>query len=202
MSTSQPGVPALQTSRVYFLDYLRVIACFLVLMVHASEQFFGPEGNIILSGSHRLWIGLWDGFARISVPLFMICSAYLLLPMKEGQSWGDVLQAPFPQGGAADADIHGALFTLSRHCRYVFVAGGVERTGQNTAEFPGSRRASVVYVSFAGHVSSDTCPVSLAEDCNCTPGKSIHLHLACHYQHSVSQQMAWRRLGAVLVEQL
>lgn len=95
MSTSQPGVPALQTSRVYFLDYLRVIACFLVLMVHASEQFYGPEGNIILSGSHRLWIGLWDGFARISVPLFMICSAYLLLPMKEGQSWGTFYKRRF-----------------------------------------------------------------------------------------------------------
>lgn len=74
-------------NRIVFLDYLRVISCFLVLLVHSSEQFYGPTGNLILSNDHRLWIGLWDGFSRISVPLFMICSAYLLLPMKENQTW-------------------------------------------------------------------------------------------------------------------
>ncbi|MDO5443526.1 MAG: acyltransferase [Bacteroidia bacterium] len=81
--------------RIVFLDYLRVISCFLVLMVHSSEQFYGPEGNLILSAGHRLWIGIWDGFARISVPLFMICSAYLLLPMKEEQTWGEFYKRRF-----------------------------------------------------------------------------------------------------------
>lgn len=76
------------SDRIIFLDYLRVISCFLVIMVHASETFYGLEGNLILSQDHRLWIGIWDGMSRVAVPLFMMCSAYLLLPMKEGQGWG------------------------------------------------------------------------------------------------------------------
>lgn len=99
------GLPALQyvlsqikamtNNRIVFLDYLRVISCFLVLMVHSSETFYGPEGNLILSADHRLWIGIWDGMSRISVPLFMICSAYLLLPMSEGQSWSEFYKRRF-----------------------------------------------------------------------------------------------------------
>ena len=61
--------------RVYFLDYLRVIVCFLNIPVATQDI--------------RLWMGIWDGIARVSVPLFMICSAYLLAPLAEEQSWGD-----------------------------------------------------------------------------------------------------------------
>lgn len=78
----------MQQQRVYFLDYLRVIALFLVLIVHASETYYG--GKILVPDQDtRLWMGIWDGIARVSVPLFMVCSAYLLAPLKEGQSWGD-----------------------------------------------------------------------------------------------------------------
>lgn len=81
--------------RIIFLDWLRVIACLLVIIVHASETFYGPEGNLIQSQDHRLWIGIWDSFSRISVPLFMICSAYLLLPLDEGKSWSDFFKRRF-----------------------------------------------------------------------------------------------------------
>ncbi len=76
--------------RIYFLDYLRVIACFLVLVVHASETFYnyGAGDPLVPTQTDRLWMGIWDGIARVSVPLFMICSAFLLAPMKEGQDWG------------------------------------------------------------------------------------------------------------------
>jgi len=82
-------------NRIVFLDYLRVIACLLVLTVHASETFYGPEGDLIQSEDQRLWMGIWDGLSRVSVPLFMICSAYLLLPMKEGQSWAEFYRRRF-----------------------------------------------------------------------------------------------------------
>ena len=41
--------------RIVFLDYVRVFACFLVMVVHASENFYGAEGSTdggtaILSG--------------------------------------------------------------------------------------------------------------------------------------------------------
>ena len=82
--------------RIVFLDYLRVFACFLVMLVHASENFYGAVGASDMAGpqswleteADRLWVSIYDGFSRMSVPLFMIVSAFLLVPMKEEQtSW-------------------------------------------------------------------------------------------------------------------
>lgn len=79
--------------RIVFLDYIRVFACFLVMLVHAAENFYGAPGStdmagpqsLLLTESDRLWVSLYDGFSRMSVPLFMIVSAFLLVPMREGQ---------------------------------------------------------------------------------------------------------------------
>ena len=49
----------------------------------------------ILSDAHKFWIAIWDGMSRISVPLFVITSAYLLVPMKEKQSWGEFFKRRF-----------------------------------------------------------------------------------------------------------
>ncbi len=82
--------------RIVFLDYIRVFACFLVMLVHASENFYGAAGATDMVGpqaflpneSDRLWVSIYDGFSRMSVPLFMIVSAFLLAPMPQGQnSW-------------------------------------------------------------------------------------------------------------------
>lgn len=80
--------------RIVFLDYVRVFACFLVMLVHSSENFYiadgmeGTEGPVtyILSETDRLWVSIYDGFSRMAVPLFMIVSAFLLMPLKEGQT--------------------------------------------------------------------------------------------------------------------
>lgn len=91
----------MQKERIYFLDYVRVIACLLVMVVHASENFYltAPEGapsgemvdvvSYITNWDNQFWVSLLDGLSRISVPLFMITSAYLLCPMNENQSWGE-----------------------------------------------------------------------------------------------------------------
>jgi len=84
----------MQKERICFVDYLRVVACFLVMLVHASENFYGADnsglaGNVsmLANESNRLWVSVFDGFCgRISVPLFMIISAFLLVPMKEGDT--------------------------------------------------------------------------------------------------------------------
>ena len=73
--------------RIVFLDYIRVIACFLVLMVHASEQYYERGQGLVANNDDRLWMGVWDGISRVSVPLFMIVSAYLLVPLQEKTSW-------------------------------------------------------------------------------------------------------------------
>lgn len=78
--------------RIVFADYLRVVACFMVMLVHASENFYaadasGLAGNVSLlaNEANRFWVAFYDGFCgRTCVPLFMIVSAFLLVPMKEG----------------------------------------------------------------------------------------------------------------------
>ena len=80
--------------RIVFLDYVRVFACFLVMIVHSSENFYGAAGSTDMAGpqsylaseADRLWVAVYDGFSRMAVPLFMIVSAFLLAPMKEEQT--------------------------------------------------------------------------------------------------------------------
>ena len=80
--------------RIVFIDYIRVVACFLVMLVHASENFYGADvsglaGNMSLlqNEQNRFWVAFWDGgVSRIAVPLFMIVSAFLLVPLRPGQT--------------------------------------------------------------------------------------------------------------------
>ena len=75
--------------RIVFLDYVRVFACFLVMLVHASENFYGAPGSTDMAGPQsflasegdRLWVSLYDGFSRMSVPLLIIVYAFQLVPM-------------------------------------------------------------------------------------------------------------------------
>lgn len=72
-----------QNGRVVFLDYVRVIACFMVIFVHSCEFFYvGADGCSITNDQDRFWISLIDGSFRVSVPLFVMTSSYLLLPLK------------------------------------------------------------------------------------------------------------------------
>lgn len=71
-----------ETSRVIFLDYLRVIACFMVVMVHACEFYYCKEtGAVLANDTDRLWVSLIDGAFRQSVPLFVMASSFLLVPL-------------------------------------------------------------------------------------------------------------------------
>lgn len=62
------------------------------MMVHAAENLYipylsGNEENLvtIASDTNRFWIAFWNGgIARTCVPLFMIASAFLLVPVKQG----------------------------------------------------------------------------------------------------------------------
>lgn len=83
----------MEVKRIAFLDYLRIFACFLVMLVHASENYYGSDSggmagpmSYLANESNRFWVSLYDGFSRMSVPLFMMVSAFLLVPMREGQS--------------------------------------------------------------------------------------------------------------------
>lgn len=36
--------------RIVFLDYIRIFACFLVMLVHASENYYGAAGSTDMVG--------------------------------------------------------------------------------------------------------------------------------------------------------
>ncbi|MCF0196038.1 MAG: acyltransferase [Bacteroidaceae bacterium] len=89
----------MQKERVVFIDYLRVIACLMVMLVHASEHFYIPPAEVqaqiggnasglagpvsyLVNETNRFWVAFYDGFlCRSCVPLFMIASAFLLVPV-------------------------------------------------------------------------------------------------------------------------
>ena len=70
------------SQRIVFLDYLRVIACFMVILVHVTEQYYAmPTGVILASESNRFWVAAVNSICRPAVPLFVMASSYLLLPL-------------------------------------------------------------------------------------------------------------------------
>lgn len=69
--------------RIVFLDYLRVIAIFMVLVVHSCEPFYFGDGGCfhIQTLSNARWLVALDSAVRACVPLFVMASAYLLFPL-------------------------------------------------------------------------------------------------------------------------
>ena len=71
--------------RIVFLDWLRVVACFMVMAIHAAEPFYlgGAEPDVthIASRWDMLWVTATECVCRCSVPLFAMASAYLLFPL-------------------------------------------------------------------------------------------------------------------------
>ena len=62
-------------SRIYYLDLLRVIACFSVIMIHSSAFYVVRD-----IGSINFWFGtLLNSLSRIAVPLFVMVSGALML---------------------------------------------------------------------------------------------------------------------------
>ena len=76
-STAHPA------ARIVFLDYLRVIACFMVLLAHCCEPFyFSDDGGCLLrSASDAGWIAVLVSACVACVPLFVMTSSYLLFPV-------------------------------------------------------------------------------------------------------------------------
>lgn len=89
--------------RIVFVDYIRVIACFLVMLVHASENFYGADSSglagpasMLANEANRFWVSFYDGaLGRVAVPLFMIVSAFLLVPVRQGITMGQFYRKRF-----------------------------------------------------------------------------------------------------------
>ena len=69
-------------SREIWIDWLRVVACFLVMLTHSTEPFYlGGEGSLILTSTDAVWVAVMDVFSRAAVVLFVIASSYLQFPL-------------------------------------------------------------------------------------------------------------------------
>lgn len=75
-----PDVPA-PKKIIHWADLIRVLAIYLVVVIHTSGQLTGAWGQI----PQLDWIigDIYGGIARVGVPLFFMLSGYLLLPRAE-----------------------------------------------------------------------------------------------------------------------
>ena len=69
--------------REIWIDWMRVAACFMVIVVHSTEPFYlGGDGALILTKADAVWSSFFDSFVRACVPLFIIASSYLQFPLR------------------------------------------------------------------------------------------------------------------------
>lgn len=68
--------------REVWIDWMRVAACFFVMVTHCCEPFYyGGEGTLLLSQSDAVWLSVINSLVRASVALFVVASSYLLFPL-------------------------------------------------------------------------------------------------------------------------
>lgn len=68
--------------REIWIDWMRVAACFMVILVHSTEPFYlGGNGSLILNEADAFWSSFFDSFVRACVPLFIVASSYLQFPL-------------------------------------------------------------------------------------------------------------------------
>lgn len=68
--------------RIVFLDWLRVIACIMVMLIHSTEPFYlGNGGTLITCEANAFWSTIIDSAIRAAVPLYVMTSSYLLFPL-------------------------------------------------------------------------------------------------------------------------
>ena len=65
-----------EKERIVYFDYLRLIACFFVIVIHSVSVFWNDE---ICNDSRFIALNLYDSLSRWSVPAFVMISGALFL---------------------------------------------------------------------------------------------------------------------------
>jgi surface polysaccharide O-acyltransferase-like enzyme len=75
-----------EKKRIVFLDWLRAAACLMVMLVHSSECVYSDDYSFSFPSEFAKWSVMFiQCFVRpVAVPLFLMASAYLLVPVKTG----------------------------------------------------------------------------------------------------------------------
>ena len=56
----------MDNKREIWLDWLRVVACFLVMLTHSTEPFYlGGKGSLILTHSDAVWAAVFNFSAAV-----------------------------------------------------------------------------------------------------------------------------------------
>ena len=71
-----------EKKRYFGIDLIRVFACYLVMQTHAGEIYYIGDKGVLIKEKKNIYPGIFNSLARICVPLFIMISGYLLLPMK------------------------------------------------------------------------------------------------------------------------
>lgn len=80
-SAAVPGSQRPPKKIVYWADLIRVLAIYLVVVIHTSGQLTNVWGKV--SAAQWIMADIYGGIARVGVPLFFMLSGYLLLPRSE-----------------------------------------------------------------------------------------------------------------------
>lgn len=73
----------MESKREIWIDWLRVISCFMVMVVHSTEPFYlGGDGALVQAKADAFWVPFFEYVTRACVPLFLIASSYLLFPVQ------------------------------------------------------------------------------------------------------------------------
>ena len=78
----KPYLYNMNDKREIWVDWLRVIACFMVMVVHSTEPFYLNDGSLVLTPGDAFWASFFDSLVRCCVPLFAVASSYLLFPLR------------------------------------------------------------------------------------------------------------------------
>lgn len=79
-----PHAPA--PNRLFALDLLRTLACFLVIWQHVIEPYYAYPDLTIVRNADTPIVGWINSLTPIEVPLFVMISGYFLLPLREKTS--------------------------------------------------------------------------------------------------------------------
>lgn len=71
-----------KTNRIIWADMLRFIAIFMVISIHCSDPF-NVSTEARSNPEYNLWGSIYGAFLRPCVPLFVMLTGMLLLPVKQ-----------------------------------------------------------------------------------------------------------------------